>query len=96
MSEQAPQGGSKYQDRLLQSDQQKVAADVEFAVEEAKQKLQADKLETKKHVAGLKREINNLKSSTSLDAQTIIAKQAELEGYEEGFRRLEVLEKELF
>ena len=96
MSEQQAQVASKYADRLRQSDQQRADADVQFAVEEAQQKLQADKLETKKHIASLKRDINTMKNASRLDASGIIARQAELEGYEEGLRRLEALEKELF
>jgi hypothetical protein len=96
MSAEQAQGQSKYGDRLRQSDQQRAEADVQFAVEEAQQSLAADKLETKKHIAKLQRDINQLKNATKLDANAIIAKQAELEGYQEGLKRLEALEAELF
>ena len=86
----------KYKDLLQQSQQEKDAQQVEFQVEEALQQLQADVLATKRSLASSKQVLLAAKSARPFDSQAVINAQLQIEGLEDGLRRLNGLLEELF
>lgn len=86
----------KYQERLLQSDQEKVQEDVQFQVEQAKLQLDADLLATKQSLADSEKELNNLKSSYPLNPSHIIKVKGTVSELKKGIEELVALQKELF
>jgi hypothetical protein len=53
-------------------------------------------LATKKSIASVERDLLNWKSSFPLDAQRIIDIQVQLESLQDGLKRLQALQEELF
>ncbi len=86
----------KYKDLLLQSSQEREEQEVEFRVEEMEQSLQADILATKRALAARKSDLARAKSSYPLNADKIIEFQIDIEGMEDGLKRLNALREELF
>lgn len=86
----------KYKDLLLQSSQEREEQEVEFRVEEMEQSLQADILATKRALAARKSDLARAKSSYPLNANKIIEFQIDIEGMEDGLKRLNALREELF
>ena len=67
---------------------------IEFAVNEAKLQLSADILATEKSLASKKSELADAKCTTPLNATNIVNLQIEVEGLEDGLKRLHNLAKE--
>ena len=86
----------KYQERLLQSDQEKVQEDVQFQVEQAKLQLDADLLATKQSLADYEKELTGSLSVFPLDAKRIIGLKGKIADAKAGVKELEILKKELF
>lgn len=86
----------KYKDLLQQSQEEKDKQEIEFLVEEAKQQLESDILATNKSLATNKRKLLQQMSSIPLDSQSIINIQVEIEGLEDGLKRLNSLKEVLF
>ena len=87
---------SKYSKLLQQSQQEKELKEVEFQVKEASLQLESDILATKKSLASKESLLSSLKGKFPLDANSIVKAQVEVEGLEDGLKRLEALQKELF
>jgi hypothetical protein len=86
----------KYKDLLEQSQEEKDSQENQFKVEAAKLQLQSDILATKQSIATTNTNILTLMSNYPLDAKSIVEAQVVKEGYEDGLKRLEALEQELF
>ena len=86
----------KYKELLQQSEEVKEGQEIQFKVEEALQSLQSDILATKKSLAKIRRDILKAKAEFPLNASKIIQLQTEAEGFEDGLKRLEELQAELF
>jgi hypothetical protein len=69
---------------------------VEFQVEEAQQQLQADVLATKRSLASSKQSLLAAKSARPFNSQDVINAQLQIEGLEDGLKRLNGLLAELF
>lgn len=85
-----------YKALISQDDASKKVQDIEFAVEEASQQMQADILATKKQIATCKRELTQSKSAFPFSPKSVLEKQVELEGYEKGLEYLLKINEELF
>lgn len=68
--------------------------EVSYMVDEAKLQFDADVLNTKRALATKKAELDEAKTSYPIDTQKIINLQIEVESFEYGLRRLEILRKE--
>lgn len=68
--------------------------EVSYMVDEAKLQFDADILSTKRELAAKKAELEEAKTSYPLDTQKIINLQIEVEAYQDGLKRLEILKKE--
>lgn len=68
--------------------------EVSYMVDEAKLQFDADVLNTKRALATKKAELEEAKTSYPIDTQKIINLQIEVESFEDGLRRLEILRKE--
>ena len=68
--------------------------DVRFKVNEAKLQYQADRLHTEQQLAGKKEELEVAKTTAPLDMPKIIELQIEVEGLEDGLKRMDALAKE--
>lgn len=86
----------KYEEYLRQSQVEINEEQRQFQVESAKLSLQSDILATKKHVAKAKANLLNAKRKHPFCSQTIIDAQLEVEGFNDGLIRLEILLEELF
>lgn len=85
-----------YQERLLQSQEEKDQQEVSSLVREADLNVQSDILQTEKSLAIKRRVLEAAKGEFPLNTQTIISLQVEVEALEDGLKRLEALRKELF
>ena len=83
-----------YKNMKLLSEEQKSEQELQFAVEEAKQQLQADTWATKRSLADAKKRLEIAKTTFPLEATTIVNISNEVEGYELGLKKLEALAKE--
>ena len=90
------QAAKKYKDLLSQSQQEKDQLELSFRVEEAQHKLSADLLSTKRSLAEANLALMQAKSNYPLYPQDVINAQLRVEGLEDGIRRLEALQTELF
>lgn len=70
--------------------------EIQFQVEESEQQLQSDMIATRKSIAAKKRSLEIAKNAFPLNSKFIIDTQVELEGLEEGLKRLTALKTELF
>jgi hypothetical protein len=68
--------------------------EVSYMVDEAKLQLNADILNTKRALATKKAELEEAKTSYPIDTQKIINLQIDVEAYQDGLKRLEILKKE--
>lgn len=85
-----------YKALLLRDDEQKFSESIEFAVEEAKQQIDADILATKRSLSTSKMDLQQLKGKTPFSAKALVEKHVEVEGYEKGLKILELYKSELF
>lgn len=87
---------ANYKTLISKDESSKKAEDINFAVEEASQQMQADILATKKQIATCGRELTNAKSAFPFSPKAVLEKQVELEGYEKGLEYLLKINEELF
>lgn len=85
-----------YKSLISQDENSKKVQDIEFAVEEASQQMQADILATKKQIATCKRDLGKAKCAFPFSPKAVLEKQVELEGYEKGLEYLLKINEELF
>lgn len=69
--------------------------DVQFAVEDAKQQLNSDILATKRAIFEKEKAIAEIKTTYPLDVKAYVEISAELDGLEDGLKRIKALQKEL-
>ena len=86
----------KYKELLQQSEKEKESAEIEFQVEQTKLQLQADLLSTKQSLVAKRKELTASKSKYDFNVQKIINLQIEVESLEDGVKRIEKLQAELF
>ena len=68
--------------------------DIQFAVENTKLQLSSDILATKKSLAEKKEEIEVVKTTYPFDTARYINLSVEIEGLEDGLKRIETIQKE--
>lgn len=85
-----------YQDRLLQSQEEKKSQDVSFQVEGAALQLKADLLANKKKLAEATKKLEELKGSETFDTIAIVNKQLEVNDLSQVIDVIQTLESELF
>ncbi len=86
----------KYQELLLQSQEEKDQKDVQFQVEQAELQLQSDTLATKQSLAEAKGELTEAEAASPFNASVVIEHQVTVEALEDGLKRLEALKEKLF
>lgn len=86
----------KYKDLRAQSAEELNSEALLFEEGEAKLSLQSDILATKKSLSSKRRELTNAKKAFPFNSNLVIQLQVEVEGLEDGMKRLEELQKELF
>ena len=69
--------------------------DVQFAVEDAKLQLNSDILATQRAIAEKKAVIAEIKTTYPLDSYKYVETASELEGLEDGLKKIKALQKEL-
>lgn len=87
---------SKYKDRLALSQEQVDSQQIQFKERKAKHGLDSRVLATEEKVADVQLKLDTAKGKNPLDVDTIVSLQQELEGYEDGLKRLKALKEELF
>ena len=87
---------SQYAKSLQKSSQEIESAEIGFKVKSAELQLQSDVLATKQSLAGKEKELARAKGAYPLNAQVIINLQIEVEGLNDGLKRMEALQEELF
>lgn len=85
-----------YKERLSQSQEQKDVKSVEFKVREAKAKLALDKLATEQSIAERELALEEAKNQFPLDTKRIAQITTDLQGFNDGLKVINDLEKELF
>ena len=83
-----------FKERKLVSSEELDQKEVEYAVSEAKLQLSADILATEKSLASKRAELQDAKTSVPLNATNIVNLQIEVEGLEDGLKRLKNLQEE--
>ena len=68
--------------------------DIQFKVNEAKLQYQADRLHTEQSLANKKEELEVAKTTAPLDMPRIVELQIEVEGLEDGLKRMDALARE--
>lgn len=86
----------KYKELRQQSKAELESAEAQFQEEEVKLQLQSDILATQKSLVSKKKSLQDEKANYPFKAQKVIDLQIEVEGLEDGLKRLQLLEKELF
>ena len=88
----------KYKELLLKSQEEKSQEEIQYAVEQAKLKLDASILETKKSLSSAKKQLQESIESMGcrFDPERIINAKMEVKGWTDGLYQLEELKKELF
>lgn len=84
-----------YKERKALSSEEQSQKEVSRAVENAKLQLQSDILATQSALEDKKQELEDAKSTYPLDAITIVNLQTEVEGLEDGLKKLKTLQEEL-
>ena len=84
-----------YKEKKLLSQEETNSQEVAFAVEDAKLQLQSDILATKKSLEAKKSELQDAKTAYPLNVEKIISLSSEIEGYEDGLKKLKSLQEEL-
>ena len=88
--------GKSYKALLSQSQSDKDAAQIDFNVENASLQLQADVLATKKAITEATKQVETAFGSFPLNTENIKAAEIKLEGLNDGLKRLEKYQKQLF
>ena len=83
-----------YAKKELLSEEELNQTEIAYMVDEAKLQFDADVLNTKRALATKKAELEEAKTSYPIDTQAIINLQIEVEAYQDGLKRLEILKKE--
>lgn len=84
-----------YKERKALSSEEQSQKEVSRAVENAKLQLQSDILATQSALEDKKQEFEDAKSTYPLDAVAIVNLQTEVEGLEDGLKKLKALKDEL-
>ena len=79
--------------RIQQSQVEKDASAATFQAEEASLQLQSDLNATKKQLSVASRQVEAAKSANPFSSQNVITYQIQVEGLEEGVKRLEAMQK---
>jgi len=86
----------KRKNLLTQSQEQQDKEMLSFQIQEDKQQLEADKLETSKMLNAKERELVRAKSAVPFSPSNILSLQDEIKGLKAGLKGLKELEEELF
>ena len=86
----------KYKELLQLSDKEKESTEIEFQVEQTKLQLQADLLSTKQSLVAKQKEVAVVRGTFPFSTQRVINLQIEVESLEDGVKRIEKLQSELF
>lgn len=86
----------KYLDLRQQSEQEKELTAVQYEAKQAELQLSADILATEQSLAAKKHELETAKGGFPFDSTKIINLQVEVEGLEDGLKRLNKLKADLF
>ena len=84
-----------YKERKVLSSEEQSQKEVSRAVENAKLQLQSDILATQSALEDKKQELEDAKSTYPLNAVAIVNLQTEVEGLEDGLKKLKALKDEL-
>ena len=83
-----------YAEKKLMCESEVAQQEVSFMVNEAKLQFEADELATKRALATKQKELDEAKMTYPLDTNRIINLQIEVEGLEDGIKRMGKLRKE--
>ena len=83
-----------YAEKKLMCESEVAQQEVSFMVNEAKLQFEADELATKRALATKQKELEEVKMTYPLDTNRIINLQIEVEGLEDGIKRMGKLRKE--
>ena len=83
-----------YAEKKLMCESEVAQQEVSFMVNEAKLQFEADELATKRALAAKKKDLEDAKMTYPLNTKTIIDLQIEVEGLEDGIKRMGELRKE--
>lgn len=86
----------KYLDLRQQSEQEKELVEVQYQAKEADLQLSADILATERSLAAKKHELSTALGAFPFNSTNIINLQVEVEGLEDGLKRLNALKTQLF
>ena len=81
---------------LQQSEKERADQDVQFEVKQAELRLQSDILATEKSLADAKMAKSRTLVSRPFNSQAVINADTQIEGLEDGLKRLKALQTELF
>lgn len=84
-----------YKERKALSSEEQSQKEVSRAVENAKLQLQSDILATQSALEDKKQELGDAKTTYPLNAITIVNLMTEIEGLEDGLKKLKALQEEL-
>lgn len=84
-----------YKERKALSSEEQSQKEVSRAVENAKLQLQSDILATQSALEDKKQELDDAKTTYPLNAITIVNLMTEVEGLEDGLKKLKALQEEL-
>ena len=84
-----------YKERKALSSEEQSQKEVSRAVENAKLQLQSDILATQSALEDKKQELDDAKTTYPLNAITIVNLMTEIEGLEDGLKKLKALQEEL-